>query len=180
MNRRTIILRLVVVFLALIASAAGSVLAQGDPSSSSTGEIGTAISDLYYESPPGINSQGGVDAAISSSYGTPGAVSNTVIDESRFQPNDLSVPIASSRNGQNSSVVRERLADEVEPGSVLEQGFPESPAWNASIRFIGSALRPRTSGVGYDTNEQGGCIYATSGDPNIVWNLPWPCLMAQK
>lgn len=38
------------------------------------------------------------------------------------------------------------------------------------LRLTGSALRPRTSGVGYTWGRGGGCVYTTGGDSTVVWN----------
>jgi len=63
---------------------------------------------------------------------------------------------------------------EFAPGFNLD-GSSQSPSavqWNTSIRFVGSTLRPRQSGVGYATNGNGSCVYVTSGSATTVWNLP--------
>jgi hypothetical protein len=39
------------------------------------------------------------------------------------------------------------------------------------LRIVGSALKPRQSGVTWATNGSGGCVYATAS-PSTVWNTP--------
>ena len=42
----------------------------------------------------------------------------------------------------------------------------------ASLRVLGSVLRPRDSDVEWHNAGSGGCIYAVSGDDWVVWNTP--------
>lgn len=58
-------------------------------------------------------------------------------------------------------------------GPKMEDSGPsvDSPQL-ASLRVVGSALRPRESAASYTVGGGGGCIYVTSGDNEIIWNTP--------
>jgi hypothetical protein len=47
-----------------------------------------------------------------------------------------------------------------------------APDYNTSIRFVGSAMKPRENDVSYTVESQGGCVYVSGGDDTTVWNLP--------
>jgi hypothetical protein len=59
-----------------------------------------------------------------------------------------------------------------EPAAPSEEiGLNAAPTLS-SIRVAGSALRPGNSTVGWPRSGGGGCIYASEGSANIVWNTP--------
>jgi len=45
-------------------------------------------------------------------------------------------------------------------------------SYNAFLRVAGSVLRPRESDVDWGVNNQGGCLYAVSGDQYTWFNTP--------
>ena len=49
----------------------------------------------------------------------------------------------------------------------------ERVSYNAFIRVAGSVLRPRESDVDWGVNNQGGCLYAVSGDQYTWFNTPF-------
>lgn len=71
------------------------------------------------------------------------------------------------------------------PAGVVVSSPPDLPAqsraedieraqqtYNASLRIVGSALRPRESNVQWASSGSGGCIYASGGDQYVVFNAP--------
>lgn len=66
------------------------------------------------------------------------------------------------------------------PPDILLQELPEEadaiinalPSPLPDLRIVGSALRPRTSGISYSVGGGGGCTYVTAGDTWTVWNAP--------
>jgi hypothetical protein len=175
MKKRTVIAYMAMICALFIAFIGGSVLAQGDTPRSTTGNIDPVASYSVFESLPGSNAlegQAELEIGHSTSDGSAPEMNVSMMDESKFQLGDVNVIIPSGGIRQASPAIQEASQVKVEPMPAIAQGNPNAPAWNASIRFAGSTLRPRTSGVGYDTNGYGGCIYATSGSASVVWNLP--------
>ncbi len=171
MKTPKIIMHVAAVCILTITFIGGSVLAQRSIPSSSKTDAGTPANYSNYESQPGNNAQVGSNAGHSTHDGSAPSMTISEIDESNFQIATTNELIPSSGNFEVSPSIPEGSPVKVEPMPAIELGNPNAPAWNATIRFAGSTLRPRTSGIGYDTNNSGGCIYATSGDPAVVWNL---------
>ena len=119
---------------------AGSVLAQspGAASSADSTPLGPIV-PAAAESTPGASQQpGSTDVNPVSSADGPTAVAGT-------------------------SVV------EREPGAANQSGAaPNAPAYNHSLRFVGSTLRPRENNVSYTANGNGSCVYVTAGDASTV------------
>ncbi len=171
MKTPKIIMHVAAVCILTITFIGGSVLAQRSIPSSSKTDAGTPVNYSNYESQPGNNVLVGSNASHSTHDGSAPSTTISVIDESNIQIATTNEVIPSSGNVGVSPSIPEGSPVKVEPMPMIKLGNTNAPAWNASIRFAGSTLRPRTSGIGYDTNNGGGCIYATSGDPAVVWNL---------
>jgi hypothetical protein len=71
------------------------------------------------------------------------------------------------------------------PAGVAVSSSPDLPAqsriediesaqqtYTASLRIVGSALKPRDSDVQWASSGGGGCVYASSGNQNTVFNTP--------
>jgi hypothetical protein len=79
-----------------------------------------------------------------------------------------------------SSAVVPPGVDIESPPDIVLQELPEEadaiinalPDPLPDLRIVGSALRPRKSGISYSVAGDGGCIYVTAGDTWTVWNTP--------
>ncbi len=171
MKKRTIITHAAVVCLLVFAFVGGNVAAQRGVPSSRKDDSGPTANYSTDESSPGNTVQVGSSASSNPSYDPNRTTTNSLVDESKFQPNSIGEIVPSSGTGEASPGIQEAAPVKVEPMPAFDLGLTNAPTYNATIRFSGSALRPRASGVGFDTNGEGGCIYTTSGDPNVVWNL---------
>ncbi len=171
MKKRTIIIPLAVVCTVVIAFIGRSVLAQTDLPSSTKGEATVPSTPSNYEGPLGSNLQDGSDVGQSTRDGLSPNMVGTSANEGEFPLGDSNVSIPSSADDAASPSIQSGVPFEAESFPSIGLLAPSAQTWNATIRFLGSTLRPRESGIGYDTNNSGGCIYATSGDPSAVWNL---------
>jgi hypothetical protein len=145
MNQRLIVLASLIVGLLSVILVVGSVLAQGGVSGS--GEQPDRLS------PAGASPTEGAPATIQ-----PGSAEAESSASSEQTPYTAGAPVVEREPG-NGAVGRSGMA-------------PNAPAYNSTIRFVGSTLRPRQNNVTYTTNNGGGCIYVTAGDASTVWNYP--------
>ncbi len=158
--------------LLIVAFAVGTVFAQGDTPSSGTRDSGLLGNNASTESLPGSNLMTGSNEVYSSNEGKAPNQLNTLAEESAFHLMDSSeaAPATGSNDFTSEPQVGSTLKTETRPASDAEN--PNAPSYNTTLRFTGSTLRPRASGVEYSTNGSGGCMYVTGGNPLVVWNLP--------
>jgi hypothetical protein len=175
MKKRTIITVLSVAGLLIVAFIAGSVLAQGDVTGSTSGQSSPQTYSLD-ESQPRFADQVNGAADSSSSLGGVMSVAAAALDES-----EVGSAAQVDVNGQSSTSSGAALdvpgapSDEAAPvmSMVNAAGGPNAPAWNSNIRYVGSTLKPRANNVNYTVGGTGGgCVYATGGDAFEVWNTP--------
>jgi hypothetical protein len=104
--------------------------------------------------------------------GMPTDTVNYSIDETELRLNNSDL----MPEGSGSGALPQEAPAELLPGTGFPLKLNSNPvsehAWNATIRFSGSTLRPRENDVNYTTSEDGGCVYITSGDAITIWNLP--------
>jgi hypothetical protein len=165
--KRWIPIAFAAVILMMASLLAGMVLAQGGvPGSSETGPVPTRSTGGQEVAPASPAAPGPV---VSSAEGDRSAVTD---DATLEAPPEVGV-IASGGTGSSSEAGAAAGAG-LWPEETAPEGYApaNAPEYNTSIRFIGSALKPRENDVDYEVSLQGGCVYVSAGDATTVWNLP--------
>jgi hypothetical protein len=101
-------------------------------------------------------------------YVTTGQLDHAV-DNNRYtyainwRPNDL---------GSDMQVCGFRIWYQSALGAVDMPPIEPITMFDRTLRIHGGALKPRTSDVEWFVGNEGGCTYASGGDPNTWWSLP--------
>lgn len=166
--KRWIPIALVVLVLVVVGLLSGMALAQGGiPSSGEAGQVPAGDTGVPEVEPAG---PGGSGPAVSSVEGDRPVVTD---DATLEAPPEMGVNTSggagsSSDGGAPAGVERW-------PAETAPEGYKSpinAPEYNTSVRFVGSALKPRENDVDYRVASQGGCVYVSGGDDSTVWNLP--------
>ncbi|OGO60455.1 MAG: hypothetical protein A2032_01485 [Chloroflexi bacterium RBG_19FT_COMBO_49_13] len=170
MKKRTVIAVITVVGLLIVAFVSGSVFAQLDLTSSSTGDSNTAPLSTGVEAAPGAMAQAGGEMAYSTVDGKALDYIAVDVNESEFHVATIDGPVPSSNSSDTAPV--DGSYYKVEPMITKAETVPDAPTYNSTLRFVGSTLRPRTNDVNYGVTGGGGCVNVIVGNALSVWNLP--------
>lgn len=156
------------VILATVSLLAGMVLAQGGvPSSGEVGQVPTGDTGGQEGEPAG---SAGAGPAVSSADG-----GLTVARDDATLEAPPEVGASTSAGSGSSTDAGVPVAPRDWPEETAPVGYESStnaPEYNTSVRFVGSAMKPRENNVSYTVESAGGCVYVSAGDDNTVWNLP--------
>jgi hypothetical protein len=121
---------------------------------------------------------GDVAEASEVSEGVAGQAQAAVVTALQPDDNGYTGPIIESNQVDLAPSGGEQT-EEVDWDALIPEGDPDQvnsnaePNWSGFYYYhvTGSALHPRNSAVEWNTGGSGGCLYQTSGDPLVIYNL---------
>jgi hypothetical protein len=168
MKKQTVIAVIAVTGLLILAFIGGTVVAQGEVTSSTS-------DGASFVAPPAVeedNAGSAIQAAGVAEYSTLDGQAPSYAGVDVAESDWHFVSGAQAESSSSDDVIQNPGPTKVEPSMSVQEAVPDAPTWNSSVRYLASTLKPRTNNVNYTTDNQGGCVYVTSGNADTVWNIP--------